>query len=67
LGILHGAWIGGKCRLAKETIARGFGERIDASYGAHRYSVFLKAVRAGFLARRGTDRRRHMMARKYLE
>jgi hypothetical protein len=30
---LHWAWIRGKCRLAKQ--------RIDAGYGAYRYSVFL--------------------------
>src|SRR5262249_48888902 len=33
---LHGTGIGWKCRLAKETIASGFGERIDAGYGAYR-------------------------------
>jgi len=33
---LPGSWSGGKCRLAKVTIASGFGGRIDRSYGISR-------------------------------
>jgi len=38
---LHGGWIGGKCRLAKVTIASGFGARIDAGYGAIAIGYFI--------------------------
>jgi hypothetical protein len=49
---LHGGSSGGKCRLAKETIARGFSSarfpvRIVASYGAYGQSVFLNDARRG--------------------
>src|SRR5262249_58381370 len=42
---LHRVWIGGKCRLAKK--------RIDAGYGAYRYSV----LRAGDAASYGATPR----------
>jgi hypothetical protein len=45
---LHGGVIGGKCRLAKVTIASGFGMQIDGGYGAYRHSVFLKGLRVRF-------------------
>jgi hypothetical protein len=50
---LHGGGIGGKCRLAKETIASGFGAQIDGGYGAYRHSVFLKGLQARFLSGAG--------------
>ena len=55
---MHGGWIGGKCRLATSTIARGLGDawtrrrhgRIDAGYDTHRQSVFLRMQRGGLTA-----------------
>jgi putative oxidoreductase len=65
---LHGERIGGKCRLAKDTIAGGFGARIVAGYGADRHSVFLKGLPACFLASMAINRQETpMIVREYLE
>jgi hypothetical protein len=46
---VHGGWIGGKCRLARLTIASGFGEGIDGSYrGDIAVPVFLNRSAATF-------------------
>jgi len=45
---VHAGWIGGKCRLARLTIASGFGEGIDGSYRGYRRSVFLNRSVATF-------------------
>jgi hypothetical protein len=45
---VHAGWIGGKCRLARLTIASGFGEGIDGSYRGYRRSVFLNRSVAMF-------------------
>jgi hypothetical protein len=47
---VHAGWIGGKCRLARLTIASGFEAGIGSSYRGYRRPVFLIRVRPRFPA-----------------
>jgi hypothetical protein len=64
---VHAGWIGRKYRLARLTIASGFGDGIDGSYRAFHRLVFLNRLGDALSCRSNSRRETPMVVREFLE
>jgi len=64
---VHAGWIGRKCRLARLTIASGFGDGIDGSYRTFHRLVFLNRLRDALSCRSNSRRETPTVVREFLE